>query len=129
MDAGAARLVTRLGGGHGSTDRIKCRGARHRLGFEQIVEPQLAPGNLGRVQPKPFSECSVGQEKTTAVIDRIESDRGMIEEIDEASLLFLNHLFELASWRDVIDLPEHRPGRAVQGIGGNEPPLDLPGKC
>jgi hypothetical protein len=87
---------------------------------EKIVQPDIAADQLGRGRAEPARQRRVDEQEAPVAIDRVEADRRLVEEIDEAVALVADHPLHLVARGDVLDMPE-----AVAGPAGDRVDRDV----
>src|SRR5438128_3754081 len=76
--------------------------------------PRVAADDFGGRGAEPAGQCLIDEQKTPGAVDRIKSDRCVIEEIDELVALITDHRLHFVTRGDVLDVP-----KAVTGLAGD----------
>src|SRR5215471_9230898 len=89
-----------------AAERVGWQRARSRRRGEELGEPDITADQLGRRRAEPARQRRVDEQKSAVPIDRIEADRRLVEEVDEAVLFLADHPLHLVARGDVLDMPK-----------------------
>ena len=89
-----------------AAERVARRGASGWRRGEELMQPRVTADQFRRGRAKPAGEGRVDEAESSLAIDRIKTDRRLVEKIDEPVALVADHPLHLVLSGDVLDVPE-----------------------
>src|SRR3954451_25200069 len=78
-------------------------GGRER---EKVMQPGSTPDDLLGAAAEPFGQGLIDKQKAAACLDRVESDRGVVEKIEQLVTLLPDHRLHLMPCVNVLNIPK-----------------------
>src|SRR3954454_14313602 len=94
-------------------------GGRER---EEVMQPGSTPDDLLGAAAEPFGQGLIDKQKAAAGVDRVESNRGVVEKIEQLVALVPNHRLHFMAGGDVQDVPEAVTRAAGDRVDRNAEP-------
>src|SRR5438270_2787811 len=101
---------------------IEGRSLGRRGEREEVMQPGTAPDDLLGAAVEPFGQCLIDKQKAAADIDRVKSDRGIVQKIEQLVALVADHRLHLVTCGNVLDIPEAVTGPPGDRIDGDVEP-------
>src|SRR5438045_7080208 len=89
-----------------TAERIEGCGLGGRGEREEVMQPDATPEDLLGAAAEPFGQGLIDKQKAAACLDRVESDRGVVEKIEQLVTLVPDHRLHFMPCGDVLDIPE-----------------------